>query len=220
VVVRARLTRPTCPARGSNKVGHDDPQTSVEIGRASPLAVMSVPGARGKVAAETSDSSSQLWLRDEGFRVAGRDPIATFLVAVSRAPELERVGTRAGDTGFMSSRCAQPDRRWSLCSLSRAPAVPWCRQAAPPAWSWSERRLPPAARHGRGEGPPPATGSRPRCGAARRRDVSRRCHGGYMAVDTCWTALGDRLVGVAAKRPPVGGEVASSRHRPQPADAR
>lgn len=32
----------------------------------------------------------------EGHRVAGKDPVATFLTQVSRAPEIEPVGRRSG----------------------------------------------------------------------------------------------------------------------------
>jgi hypothetical protein len=32
----------------------------------------------------------------DGHRVAGKDPVATFLTQVSRAPEIERVGHRSG----------------------------------------------------------------------------------------------------------------------------
>ncbi len=32
----------------------------------------------------------------EGHRVAGKDPLATFLTQLSRAPEVERVGRRTG----------------------------------------------------------------------------------------------------------------------------
>ena len=31
-----------------------------------------------------------------GHKVAGRDPLATFLAQVARAPEIERVGARTG----------------------------------------------------------------------------------------------------------------------------
>lgn len=36
------------------------------------------------------------FLRAEGFEVAGRDPLATFLTQVSRAEGVERVGARSG----------------------------------------------------------------------------------------------------------------------------
>lgn len=32
------------------------------------------------------------WLREAGFTVSGRDPLATFLAQISRAPDVERVG--------------------------------------------------------------------------------------------------------------------------------
>jgi hypothetical protein len=32
------------------------------------------------------------WLRDEGYAIAGKDPLASFLAQVSRAPQIERVG--------------------------------------------------------------------------------------------------------------------------------
>lgn len=35
-------------------------------------------------------------LVEEGHRVAGKDPVATFLTQVSRAPEVEQVGRRSG----------------------------------------------------------------------------------------------------------------------------
>ena len=35
-------------------------------------------------------------LRQEGHVVAGRDPVATFLAQVSRAPKVERIGNRSG----------------------------------------------------------------------------------------------------------------------------
>jgi hypothetical protein len=36
------------------------------------------------------------YLRAEGFEVAGRDPLATFLTQISRADGVERVGARTG----------------------------------------------------------------------------------------------------------------------------
>jgi hypothetical protein len=36
------------------------------------------------------------WLLDQGYKIGGRDPLATFLVSVSRAPAVERVGSRTG----------------------------------------------------------------------------------------------------------------------------
>ncbi len=36
------------------------------------------------------------YLRAEGYEVAGRDPLATFLAQVSRAEGVERVGARSG----------------------------------------------------------------------------------------------------------------------------
>ncbi len=35
-------------------------------------------------------------LVEEGHRVAGKDPVATFLTQVSRSPEVEKVGRRSG----------------------------------------------------------------------------------------------------------------------------
>lgn len=35
-------------------------------------------------------------LVEEGHKVAGKDPIASFLTQVSRAPEVEKVGRRSG----------------------------------------------------------------------------------------------------------------------------
>ena len=35
-------------------------------------------------------------LRQHGHRVSGKDPLANFLAQVSRAPEIERVGSRTG----------------------------------------------------------------------------------------------------------------------------
>lgn len=32
------------------------------------------------------------WLRDAGYTVSGRDPLATFLAQISRSPDVERVG--------------------------------------------------------------------------------------------------------------------------------
>ena len=35
-------------------------------------------------------------LRESGYRVGGRDPLATFLAQVNRAPNVERIGQRTG----------------------------------------------------------------------------------------------------------------------------
>ncbi len=35
-------------------------------------------------------------LRESGYRVGGRDPLATFLAQVNRAPNVERIGRRTG----------------------------------------------------------------------------------------------------------------------------
>ena len=39
-------------------------------------------------------------------RVAGKDPVATFLAQVHRAPEVERIGSRTGDTARWHRRAA------------------------------------------------------------------------------------------------------------------
>lgn len=45
-------------------------------------------------------------LRKAGHEVAGKDPLASFLAQVSRAPEVERVGERTGIYRLRPSRAA------------------------------------------------------------------------------------------------------------------
>lgn len=85
-----------------NEMLGDAPQLSITHSdetlrgqRLRDVAIQVLKRHRGEVAAVHYREWFELVVRD-GHRVAGKDPVATFLTQVSRAPEVESVGRRSG----------------------------------------------------------------------------------------------------------------------------
>lgn len=60
------------------------------------------------------------WLREAGYHVCGQDPVATFLVQISRSPAVERVGgSRSGRYRIRRDIEGQRERSISVARMTR-----------------------------------------------------------------------------------------------------